>query len=82
MLSAVHPEVDSSPVAVINIGKDLQGNVTYVPNNLTIKVGEKILLVNNDTDIQSVTSGMGPEDPLGGKFFDTVQFRQEGLPNT
>jgi hypothetical protein len=63
---------DSSPIAaVITINKDMQGNVTYVPNNLTIKVGEEIFVLNNSTDNQSVTNGMSPNDPLAGKFFDT-----------
>ena len=54
-----HPEVDSTPiVAVIVIGKDKQGNVAYVPNNVTIKVGEEILVLNNDTSFQSMTNGI------------------------
>jgi plastocyanin len=57
--------------AVIIIGKDMQGNVTYTPNNLTIKQGEEILVINNDTNIQSMTNGIGPNDPLAGKLFDT-----------
>ncbi len=72
LLSSVHPDIDSSPIAaVIVIGKDIQGNVAYVPNNVTVKVGEEILIVNNGTDAQSVTNGMGPDDPLAGRLFDT-----------
>ena len=56
--------------AVIIIGKDVRGNVTYAPNNLTIKQGEEILVINNDTNVQSMTNGMGPNDPLAGKLFD------------
>jgi plastocyanin len=63
---------NASPIAaVIIIGKDMQGNVTYIPNNITIKQGEEIFVVNNGTDTQSVTNGMSPDDPLAGKFFDT-----------
>ena len=39
----------------------MQGNVTYIPNNVTIKVGEEIFVVNNGTDTQSVTNGMSPD---------------------
>lgn len=72
--------VDSSTiVALIIISKDRQGNVTYVPNNVTIKVGEEIFVVNNSTNAQSVTNGMGPDDPLAGKFFDTGPIPPRGF---
>lgn len=72
LTSSVHPDIDSSPIAeVIVIGKDMQGNVAYMPNNVTVKVGEEILIVNNGTDAQSVTNGMSPDDPLAGRLFDT-----------
>jgi plastocyanin len=80
LASMVHPDIDSSPIAaVIIIGKDTQGNVVYVPNNVTIKVGEEILVVNNGTDAQSVTNGMGPDDPLAGRFFDTGPIPPRGF---
>lgn len=28
-------------------------------------------MLNNDTDFQSMTNGMSPDDPLAGKLFDT-----------
>jgi plastocyanin len=78
--SSVHPDVDSSPIAaVIIIGEDMQGNVSYIPNNVTVKVGEEILIVNNGTDTQSVTNGMGPDDPLAGKLFDTGPIPPRGF---
>ena len=49
----------------------MQGNITYMPNNATLNVGEEILVVNNDTNFQSMTNGMSPDDPLAGKLFDT-----------
>jgi plastocyanin len=71
---------NASPVAaVIIIGKDMQGNVTYNPNNITIKQGEEIFVVNNGTDTQSVTNGMSPDDPLAGKFFDTGPIPPRGF---
>ncbi len=80
LASLVHPDVDSSPIAaVIVIGKDMQGNVAYVPNNVTVKVGEEILVVNNHTDFQSVTNGMSPDDPLAGKLFDTGPIPPRGF---
>jgi hypothetical protein len=65
--------------AVIIIGKDMRGNVTYAPNNLTIKQGEVILVINNDTNVQSVTNGMDPNDPLAGKLFDTGPIPPRGF---
>jgi plastocyanin len=80
LLSSVHPDVDSSPIAaVIIIGEDMQGNVSYIPNNVTVKVGEEILIVNNGTYTQSVTNGMGPDDPLAGKLFDTGPIPPRGF---
>jgi hypothetical protein len=65
--------------ALIIIGKDMRGNVTYAPNNLTIKQGEEILVINNDTNVQSITNGMGPNDPLAGKLFDTGPIPPRGF---
>jgi len=80
LLSSVHPDIDSSPItAFIIIGKDMEENVTYMPNNATIKVGEEILVLNNDTDFQSMTNGMGPDDPLAGKLFDTGPIPPKGF---
>jgi hypothetical protein len=80
LLSSVHPDIDSSPIAaVIIIGKDMQGNVTYMPNNVTINVGEEILVVNNDTNFQSMTNGLSPDDPLAGKLFDTGPIPPRGF---
>jgi plastocyanin len=80
LLSSVHPDVDSSPIAaVIIIGEDMQGNVSYIPNNVTVKVGEEILIVNNGTNTQSVTNGMSPDDPLAGKLFDTGPIPPRGF---
>jgi hypothetical protein len=80
LLSSIHPDVDASPIAaVIIIGKDLQGNVTYMPNNVTIKAGQEILVVNNVTDSQSMTNGMDPDDPLAGKLFDTGPIPPRGF---
>jgi plastocyanin len=80
LLSSVHPDVDSSPIAaVIIIGEDMQGNVSYIPNNVTVKVGEEILIVNNGTYTQSVTNGMSPDDPLAGKLFDTGPIPPRGF---
>lgn len=68
----VHSDVDSTPiVAVITISKGLQGNTVFNPQTTTIKTGEEVLILNNDTSTHTVTNGMGPSDPLSGKLFDT-----------
>jgi hypothetical protein len=82
LTSLVHPDIDSSPIAaVIVIGEDVQRNVAYVANNVTVKVGQEILIAYNDTDTQSVTNGMSRDDPLAGRLFATGQFLQESLQN-
>src|SRR6478735_621744 len=71
-IPSIHPNPDSSPiVAVIVIERDANGIVTFVPNNVTVKVDDEILVLNNDTTSpQSMTNGMSPDDPLAGKIFD------------
>jgi hypothetical protein len=72
--------VDSSPVAaVITINEDVHGNIIYEPNNMTVGVGKEIFVLNNSTDNQSVTNGMGPDDPLAGRFFDTGPIQPRGF---
>ena len=62
--------VDSSPVvAVFVITKDSQGNMIFLPNSATIKPGEEILVLNNDTKPQTLLNGKGSDDPLSGKLF-------------
>ncbi len=64
--------IDTSPnAAVIIINSDASGNIHFVPNKVTIKVGEEILILNNSTSPQSFTNGKGKDDPLSGKMFDT-----------
>ena len=80
LASLVHPDVDASPIAaVIIIGEDVQGNVTYMPNNVTLRVGEEVLIVNNSTGSQSMTNGIGPDDPLAGRLFDTGPIPPRGF---
>jgi hypothetical protein len=62
--------IDSSPVvAVFVITKDNQGNLIFLPNSATIKPGEEILVLNNDTKPQTLLNGKGSDDPLSGKLF-------------
>ena len=73
-LSITNVSLASGPtpiVAVITISKDAQGNTVYNPQSVTIKYGEEILILNNDTTSHSFTNGMGPDDQLAGRLFDT-----------
>jgi plastocyanin len=80
LASLVHPDVDASPIAaVIIIGEDMQGNVTYMPSSATVRVGEEVLIINNSTGSQSMTNGMGPDDPLAGTLFDTGPIPSRGF---
>ena len=81
LLSAIHPGTDASPIAaVVFINKDVEGNVVFVPSNVTMQVGDELLVVNNGTDYsQSLTNGMGPDDSNAGKFFDTGPIPPKGF---
>jgi hypothetical protein len=62
--------IDSSPVvAVFVITKDNQGNPIFLPNSATIRPGEEMLVLNNDTKPQTVLNGKGQDDPISGKLF-------------
>ncbi|HEY6885444.1 MAG TPA: hypothetical protein VI278_15530 [Nitrososphaeraceae archaeon] len=62
--------VDSSPVvAVFVITKDNKGNLIFLPNSATIRPGEEILVLNNDTRPQTVLNGKGTDDSMSGKLF-------------
>jgi plastocyanin len=66
-------------VAVITISNDAQGNTVYGPQSVTIKTGEEILILNNDTTSHTFTNGMGPDDQLSGKLFDTGTIEPGGF---
>ena len=78
--SITHRETDTSRVAaVIIISEDNQGNTVYQPQNITIKTGEEVIILNNSTTPHSVTSGMGPGDPLSGRLFSTGTVKPESF---
>jgi len=52
-------------------GASVQGNPSYEPNPLTVKVGDTIVVVNKDTTPHTVTNGKDATDPNMGKLFDT-----------
>jgi plastocyanin len=77
---ALHSDIDSTPIAaVITISKGPQGNTVFNPQTTTIKTGEEILILNNDTTTHTVTNGMNPNDPLSGKIFDTRNIEPRGF---
>ncbi|HEX2124626.1 MAG TPA: cupredoxin domain-containing protein, partial [Nitrososphaeraceae archaeon] len=43
----------------------------YEPASLTVKKGDAIEVVNEDSAPHTVTSGTGLEDPNAGQMFDT-----------
>lgn len=78
--SITHRETDTSPVtAVIIISDDGQGNTVYRPQNITIKTGEEVIILNNSTTLHSVTNGIGPDDPSSGRLFSTGTIRPESF---
>ena len=66
-------------VAVITISKDTQGNTVYNPQTVTIKPGEEVLILNNDTTSHTFTNGAGPNDQLSGKLFNTGTIEPRGF---
>jgi len=69
--TTVH-QPDSSPeAAIIIISTDSSGRAVFSPNNVTLRVGEEVLILNNATTPQSFTSGSGTNDPNVGTAFDT-----------
>ncbi|HET6799287.1 MAG TPA: cupredoxin domain-containing protein [Nitrososphaeraceae archaeon] len=55
----------------IPMGSATPGNPAYEPASLTVKKGDVIDVVNEDSVPHTVTSGTGLEDPNAGKMFDT-----------
>ena len=52
-------------------GASVQGNPSYDPDPITVKVGDTIAVENKDTTPHTVTSGKDATDPNMGKLFDT-----------
>jgi plastocyanin len=52
-------------------GASVQGNPSYDPDPLTVKVGDTIAVNNEDTTPHTVTNGKDATDPNMGKLFDT-----------
>ena len=65
--------VAGPPAATLNIpqGASVQGNPSYDPDPLTVKVGDTIAVNNEDTTPHTVTNGKDATDPNMGKLFDT-----------
>ena len=52
-------------------GASVQGNPSYDPDSLTVKVGDTIAVDNEDSTPHTVTNGKDATDPNMGKLFDT-----------
>ena len=73
LASRVHSGNDLSPVmAVIAINSDMtNGSSFFTPYSTSIRAIDEILIINNSTSDQDVTSGTGPQDPKSGTNFNT-----------
>jgi plastocyanin len=69
--SATSPAAASGPTLSIPQGASVQGNPSYEPATLSVKVGDTIQVQNKDQSPHTVTSGKTLEDPNKGKDFDT-----------
>jgi cytochrome c oxidase subunit II len=65
------PAAASGPTLSIPQGASVQGNPSYEPATLSVKVGDTIQVQNKDQSPHTVTSGKTLEDPNKGKDFDT-----------
>jgi plastocyanin len=71
--SAGQPATSGPPAATLTIpqGASVQGNPSYEPDPITVKVGDTIAVENKDTTPHTVTNGKDATDPNMGKLFDT-----------
>lgn len=75
-----HSDVDRSPIeVVIMINENENKTTSSEPNSITVRVGSEILIANNSTSDQSVTSGSGPDDAMYAKQFDTDLIKRNGF---
>lgn len=61
----------AGPTVHILAGSSTQGNPDYDPDSITVKKGDKINVVNQDTTLHTITNGEGATDPQSAKLFDT-----------
>jgi plastocyanin len=63
----------TSTAATLTIptGAATPGNPAFEPAYLTIKEGDEVDVINEDSSPHTVTSGKGPYDPNAAKKFDT-----------
>jgi plastocyanin len=71
--TASPPSDAGPPAATLKIlqGASVQGNPSYDPDLLTVKVGDTIAVDNEDSSPHTVTNGKDATDPNMGKLFDT-----------
>ena len=75
-IKTFHNDTDVSPIeAVIMINEADNKTAFFQPHTVTVRVGGEILIANNGSSTQSVTSGSGPDDPMAGKTFDTDKIK-------
>ena len=55
---------------------DEMGDQAYDPNPVKINSGDSVTWTNDDSQIHTVTSGMGSDDPNRGKDFDSSMLSQ------
>lgn len=61
----------AGPTIAILEGAVNQGAPDFNPDSLTVKKGDKITVVNQDSSIHTITNGADSQDPNSGKLFDT-----------
>src|SRR4051812_47905264 len=62
----------SAATLTIPVGAATAGNPSHEPVSLTVKRGDRIEVINEDSSPHTVTNGKGPDDPDTGKKLDTT----------
>jgi plastocyanin len=76
--AGVEETVPEGPRVEIIIPKDaaIQGNIPYIPQEISVEQGVILVWLNEDTVAHTVTSGSGFDDPEFGKLFDSSLINQ------
>jgi plastocyanin len=64
-----------SKVSIVEEASEM-GDQAYDPNPVKIKSGDSVTWTNDDSQIHTVTSGTGSDDPNLGKDFDSSMLSQ------
>ena len=71
----------SSATLTIPVGATTPGNPSYEFVSMTVRKGDTIDVINEDSSPHTVTNGRGPDDPDAGKKLIQLLYHLEQLMN-